>query len=407
MGSQLPFSSRTVTLIGDGMPRILGQVALTVARVQGTEDLNSLFTYTVDLKTPDEQHRLSGPAANLNLAAMQGKELTLEIELDGAGTGLAGHLGAGTREITGIVTQVEGPIPEGHHFVYRLTLRPWLFLATLTSDFKIFQQKTVVEILQDLLADYSFPVENRLDAARYPTREYQVQYGETDFEFFERLTQEWGISYGFEHSGGHHRLVLTDGNGAFRRFASPAYHTLTWRPSSDRADAEHLYDFHVQDRLVSGKWTSNDYDFLKPRADLSVATHDPRDTAHAEGEIYEYPGDHAQPATGNDPWREGDMLARIRMEAIRQHGSRVYGAGNVRAVVPGCTFTLKGFTQTAANREYLVFGTTLELEDVAEASGQGQQWRCEVEFQAQSTAEIFRQFLSAAAIAATAGIAPH
>jgi len=293
MGSQLPFSSRTVTLSGDSLPQILGQVTLTVARVQGTEDLNSLFTYTVDLKTPDELHRLSGPAANLDLAAMQGKELTLEIELDGAGTGLAGHLGAGTREITGIVTQVEGPIPEGRHFVYRLTLRPWLFLATLTSDFKIFQQKAVVEILRDLLADYSFPVENRLDVARYPTREYQVQYGETDFAFFERLTQEWGISYGFEHSGGHHRLVLTDGNGAFRRFASPAYHTLTWRPSSDRADAEHLYDFHVQDRLVSGKWTSADYDFVKPRADLSVATHAPRDTAHAEGEIYEYPGDHA------------------------------------------------------------------------------------------------------------------
>ncbi|MDR3381318.1 type VI secretion system Vgr family protein, partial [Cupriavidus basilensis] len=391
MGNRPPrLSSRTVTLRGDGLPQILGQVALTVARVQGTEGLNSLFTYTVDAKTLDAQHRLSGPAANLDLAAMQGKELTLELELDGTGTGLAGHLGAGTREITGIVTRVEGPMAEGRHFVYRLTLRPWLFLATLTSDFKIFQQKTVVEILQNLLADYSFPVESRLDVARYPTREYQVQSGETDFAFFERLTQEWGISYGFEHSGGHHRLVLTDGNGAFHRFASPAYHTLTWRPSSDRADAEHLYDFHVQDRLVSGKWTSTDYDFGKPRADLSVATHDPRDTAHAEGEIYEYPGDHAQPATGNDPWREGDMLARIRMEAIRQHGSRVHGAGNVRAVVPGCTFTLQGFAQTAANREYVVFGTTLALEDVAEASGQGQQWRCEVEFQAQSTAEIFR-----------------
>ncbi|QQX88024.1 hypothetical protein JJQ59_21675 [Cupriavidus necator] len=149
MGSQLPFSSRTVTLSGDSLPQILGQVTLTVERVHGSEDLNSLFTYTVDLKTPDERYRLSGPAANLNLAAMQGKELTLEIELDGAGTGLAGHLGAGTREITGIVTQVEGPRTEGRHFVYRLTLRPWLFLATLTSDFKIFQQKTVVEILID------------------------------------------------------------------------------------------------------------------------------------------------------------------------------------------------------------------------------------------------------------------
>ncbi|WP_454762698.1 type VI secretion system Vgr family protein [Cupriavidus campinensis] len=391
MGTRPPLlSSRTITLRGDGLPQILGQVALTVARVQGTEGLNRLFTYTVDAKTPGAQSMLSGLAANLDLAAMQGKELTLGIELDGAGTGPAGHLGAGTREITGIVTQVEGPLPEGRQFVYRLTLRPWLFLATLTSDYRIFQQKTVVEILQDLLADYSFPVENRLDVARYPTREYQVQYGETDFEFFERLTQEWGISYGFEHGGGHHRLVLTDGTGAFRRYTSPAYHTLAWRPTSDRADTEHLYDFHVQDRLVSGKWTSNDYDFVKPRADLSVAGHAPRETAHAEGEIYEYPGDHAQPATGNDPWREGDMLSRIRIEAIRQHASRVWGKGNVRAVVPGCTFMLTGFVQNAANREYLVFGTTLVLEDVAEASGQGQQWRCEVEFQAQPTADIFR-----------------
>ncbi|MGT2507565.1 type VI secretion system Vgr family protein [Cupriavidus basilensis] len=391
MGNRQSFlSARTVTLRSDSLPQISGQTALTVARVRGTEGLNDLFTYTIDCRTPDERHARHGPAANLDLQAMLGKALTVEIELEGAGVGLAGNVGAGTREITGIVTQVEGPIPEGHHFIYRLTLRPWLFLATLTSDFKIFQQRTVVEILQDLLADYTFPVENRLDVARYPRREYQGQYDETDFEFFQRLTQEWGLSYFFEHSGGRHRLVLTDGNGGFRRFSSPAYHTLTWRRSADRADAEHLYEFHVQDRLVPGMWTSTDYDFVKPRADLSVATHDPRDTAHAEGEIREYPGDHAQPATGNDPWREGDMISGIRIEAMRQHGSRVHGKGNVRAVVPGCIFTLEGFAQTEANRDYVAFGATLELEEVAEASGQGRQWRCEVEFQAQSTAAIFR-----------------
>ena len=390
MGMPPPSSSRTVKLRGDGLPEILAQVALTVARVQGSEGINDLFTYTVDLKTPDERWGLGGPEANLDLPQMQGQELTLEIELDGSGTGPSGGFGAGEREITGIVTEITGPIPEGRHFLYRLTLRPWLFLASLTTDYKIFQQKTVVEILDELLADYSFPVEKRLDVARYPKREYQVQYGETDYAFFQRLTEEWGISFFFEHSSGRHRLVLSDGNGAFRRVASPAYHTLEWRQSSDRADAEHLYAFHVRDRLVSGRWASTDYDFVKPRADLHVACHDPRDTAHADSEIYAYRGGHAQPATGNDPWKEGDMLARIRMEAIRQHGSRVSGTGNVRAVVPGTTFALKGFAQTAANREYLVFATQLTLEDVGEVSGQGQSWRCEVQFDAQSTAEIFR-----------------
>lgn len=390
MGNCPPsLSSRTVTLRATGLPDALAHAALTVARVQGIEGLNDLFNYAVDLKTPNAQLGL-GSAANLDLQALQGKELTLDIELDGGGIGLTGQVGAGTREITGLVTQLVGPIAQARHFVYRVTLRPWLFLATLTTDYRIFQQRTVVEILDELLADYPFPVDKRLDVARYPKREYQVQYGETDFEFLQRLTQEWGISWFFEHSDGHHRLVLTDGNGAFRRFAHSAYHTLTWLPSSDRTDEEHLHDFHVQDQLVSGRWASGDYDFVKPRADLTVASTDPRTTAHSDAETYVYPGDHAQPATGNDPWKDGDATARIRMEAIRQHGSRVHGAGNVRAVVPGCTFTLKGFAQSAANREYLVHGTVLTLEDVAEASGQGQVWRCEVAFQGQSTAEIFR-----------------
>ncbi|AOY95512.1 hypothetical protein BKK79_27560 [Cupriavidus sp. USMAA2-4] len=395
MSHRLPFlSPRTVTLRSDGLSEILEQATLTVARVTGKESLNDLFSYDIDLKTPDTQWGPGGPAANLDLPSLQGKELTLEIQLEGYGRGLAGNVGAGTREITGIVTQVIGPISEGRHYVYRLTLQPWLFLATLTSDYRLFQQKTVVEILSELLADYIFPVDNRLDVARYPKREYQVQYGETDYAFFKRLTEEWGITFFFAHSERRHRLVLTDGNGAFRRCASPAYHTLLWRPSPDRADAEHLYDFHVHDQLVSGKWCSNDYDFVKPRADLAVATDDPRDTAHAGGEIYRYPGDHAQPATGNDPWREGDMLARIRMEAIRQHGSRVAGAGNVRCIVAGTTFALQGFAQAAANREYLVIATELTLEDVAEASGQGHSWHCVAAFQAQSSTEIFRPDLT-------------
>lgn len=386
----LPFQSpRTITLKGADLPA-LPSGSLTLSSVKGRDGINTLFVYEIELKTPDHQHAWLGPEANLDLKAMQGKELTAEVELDGAGTGLADNVGAGTREITGVVHDVRGPFIVGRQVVYRLTLRPWLWLATLTTDYKIFQQKTVVEILDELLADYNFPVEKRLDMARYPKREYQVQYGETDFAFFKRLTEEWGICWFFEHSEGKHRLVLTDGNGAFRRFASPAYHTLRWYRSADRIDEEHLFDFQIVDKLVSGTWNANDYDFVKPRADLTVGTADPRETAHAHGKLVEWPGTHAQPATDNDPWREGDMLSRIRIESVRQHGSRAKGRGNLRGVVPGCTYKLANHPSAKANREYLVFATTLEIEDVAEASGQGPQWRCEVSFEAQPTSEIFR-----------------
>lgn len=394
MGSRLSTPGlggrRTVTVKGSGLPEVLGQPALTVVRVTGREGLCDLFEYDLELKTADDRNVVFGPGGNVDKEALEGRELTIEIELDGVGTGLTGGLGAGKREITGLVTRIVGPIPEGRHFVYRFVLRPWLWLATLTKDYKIYQQKTVIEILDELLADYSFPAEKRLSLVQYPTREFQVQYGETDFDFFQRLTQEWGIGWFFEHSDGHHRLVLTDGNGAFRRFTSDAYHTIKWYSSADRVDEEHISDFTVVDQLVTGKWRTNDYDFVKPRADLTVKTHQPRETGHRDQEVYEWPGDHAQAATGNDPWQDGHMVARIRMEELRQHGLRAYGRGNLRGVVPGCTFTLARYPEDKANCEYLIFATTLRLEDVPEEAGQRQQWRCEVEFEVQPTSETFR-----------------
>ena len=133
---------------------------------------------------PDERNVLYGPGADLDTNALRGQELTVTIALDGTD--------AGTREISGLVTDIIGPIPVngGRQLKYRLTLRPWLWLATLNRDTRIFQQQTVVEILDTLLDGYIFPVERRLDIARYPKPEYQVQYNESDFEFFQRLTQE-------------------------------------------------------------------------------------------------------------------------------------------------------------------------------------------------------------------------
>ncbi|WP_296229151.1 type VI secretion system Vgr family protein [Ralstonia sp. UBA689] len=386
----LPLSTRTVSVTGNGLPEIMGQPALVFSKLTGTERLCELFQYELELKTPDEQNALFGPAANLDTNALRGQEVTVTIALDGNGTGLEGGFGAGAREITGIVTDIHGPIPDGRQIKYRLTLRPWLWLATRNRDFRIFQQQSVVEILDTLLADYIFPVELRLDVARYPRREYQVQYGESDFEFFQRLTQEWGIAWHIAHRGGKHRLVLTDSNSAFAPFASTAYHNIRWQPSADRIDEEHLHAFELHDRVVSGQWTSSDYDFVKPTADLTVRASDPLDTAHADAEVREWPGDHSQPATGNDPWAEGNQIARLRMEALRQHGRRASGAGNVRAMVPGRTFKLTHFLQDEANREYLILGTQLLIEDVPEASGGSQPWRCEVAFTAQPSNELFR-----------------
>ncbi|CAM3208478.1 type VI secretion system Vgr family protein [Cupriavidus taiwanensis] len=373
--------NRTVSVSSAAIPDLLGQPQLEFVRISGHEGLSELFTYKVDL-------RAVSPAAEQYLAetdpdAMIGREMTVTIELDGMGTGLLGGVGPGHREITGVISDIEHVGGVAENRMYRFTLRPWLWLATQTSDFKPFQKKTVIEILDEVLADYPFSVEKRLDTSVYPKLDWEVQHGETDAHFIQRLTEEYGITYFFEHDGGHHRLILAAESGAYRAFPSEAYRTLPLYPRGFKIDQEHLVRFDPVNRLRTGKVTLNDYDPRKPRADLTTGNSQPRDTSFADFERYEYPGDYIDPAVG-------EMRARIRMEERRSRGRRARGVGALRGVAAGCTYLVSNHSNPAMNREYLVTGATLDLEDVGGESGSGQQFSCRVAFEAHPTDEVFR-----------------
>ncbi|MDN8907607.1 phage late control D family protein, partial [Staphylococcus aureus] len=85
-----------------------------------------------------------------------GRELTVRVELDGMGTGLDGGVGAGSREISGIVDRARYLRAEGRHFVYGLTLRPWLWIASQNRNSRIFENKTDIEVIEEVLSAYNF-----------------------------------------------------------------------------------------------------------------------------------------------------------------------------------------------------------------------------------------------------------
>ncbi|EBG0676952.1 type VI secretion system tip protein VgrG, partial [Salmonella enterica subsp. enterica] len=172
-----------VTVSGSAVPPQM----LLFASLNGSETLGALFTYVVQLKTPDTLNLgYISPAANLPLKPMVGKDLCVNIELDGGGK----------RHISGLVTAARVVGHEGRSVTYELRMEPWVKLLTHTSDYKAFQNKTMVDILDEVLAEYPYPVEKRL-VESYPVRTWQVQYGETDFDFLQRLMQEWGIYWWF------------------------------------------------------------------------------------------------------------------------------------------------------------------------------------------------------------------
>ena len=363
------------------MPSLLGNPALEFKSLDGHEALGELFEYTVRLQTPDSPMLTEVVTANVPIKQLIGKELSVCIELDGKGFGVAARTGAGTREINGLVTSARFLRSEDRRGIYEIVLRPWLVLATHTSDYRIFQNKTPLEIIEEVLADYNFPTEKRI-THRYPQRVFQVQYGETDFEFITRLMQEFGIYYFFEHKDGAHRLVLVDDAGAHKAFESEAYQVISYYPPGHQVDEEHCNEFCNSENLESGQWVTDDFDFTKPRARLRQISKMPRNTGNNTSEFYRWPGDYSDPDEGRD-------LARTRMEATGAPGSRGHGSGNLRAVVTGCTFSLINYPQDAANLEYLVIASTLRLHESAHASGQDG-YVCYADFEVQPAHKIFR-----------------
>ncbi|CAN5875978.1 N/A [soil metagenome] len=412
-------SSRTLEISSPAIPVVLGRPALEPVRLSGHEGVNSLFEYQLLLKTRDALNFAVTDAADFDLDAFIGRELSCSIQLDGMGQFRMGQVGesvdgvgAGTRQINGLITDACLWGEEGRHVQYKLTLRPWLHLATLSTDCKIYQDKSVLQILDELLAEYAFPVDKRL-IDTYPARDYQTQYNESDFEFFSRLCQEWGISYHFEHSDGGHRLVLSDATGAYRQNDSAAYQTIEYHAPGWKTDAEYLHSLVPSTHLTSGRYATRDYDYTRPRADLSTSRKNPRSTGLADSEVYQWHGGpsggacashYAQPRAGNgtvnDPSDEGRHLALLRMEALRTHGSRAEATGNLRGMVPGCTFRLHKHPRQAANIEYLILDTQLLIEDVAQdsqtknaASARKQQWKIEVDLTVHPTTEPLRPAL--------------
>jgi len=70
----------------------------------------------------------------------------------------------------------------------------WLWFLKRTNDCRIFQEQTVVDIIESVFKDNEqTDYELRL-SGNYRKREYTVQYREDDFNFVSRLMEEEGFT---------------------------------------------------------------------------------------------------------------------------------------------------------------------------------------------------------------------
>ena len=319
--------------------------------MEGSEQISRLFEFRV---------RLLSDSPSISAKALLGKDMSIEIDLT------TEDAGSGKRFISGQVTQFTYIGRDGDFSAYQAVLRPWLWHATRRSDFKIFQFKKAPDIIKEVLGKYGFSIEDKL-MGNYREWTYMVQYGESDFNFVSRLMEEEGIFYFFSHSNGSHKLVLADDIGSVSPLPNGPT-TIAYYPNS-RAAHVHSEDFvdgwvYAED-IASGNFEANDYDFEKPKADLTTRQQQPAGHNEDSREQYEWPG-------GYTEYGDGENYARIRIEQQKAQREIAQGEGNARNIAPGYLFTLSKYPRQDQNKEYLIESAHYRFEEnVRRSDGAG------------------------------------
>ena len=322
----------------------LGPDVLLLNEMGGGEELGRLFNYELQLTSLD---------ANIDLNQLLGKPMSVGLQLaDG-----------GERHFHGIVARCSQNIDQGQFASYQVTLRPWLWLLSRTSDCRIFQNLSIPQIIKQVFRDLGFS--DFEDALSRPYREWEycVQYRETSFDFVSRLMEQEGIYYFFRHEQDRHVLVLADAYGAHTTV--PGYASIPYYPKDEQQrERDHMHNWHLAHEVQPGSLELNDYDFQRPSASIDVRSAMPRPHTAGDYPLYDYPGTYVQS-------EDGEHYARTRIEALQALHEQIEFSGNARGLGSGHLFSLTGFSRQDQNREYLIVGCRYYIVQESLESGGG------------------------------------
>lgn len=263
------------------------------------------------------------------------------------------------RPFHGHVSAIEMAGANGGYARYHLTVEPWSAFLAHGRDSRIFQDMTVFDILDTVFAAYQGKGRGTLtpawrfdilDRAIYPKRSITTQYQESDLAFAERLMHEEGLFHYFEHASDRHTMVIADHNGSFKPNpqASIAY---TQPGATMRQDSMDRWRTELRMQTNQIELSSWDYRALDTRPVTAAGAHDADRTPLISRDA---PGAYAYQSR-----EQGQRIADNQLKALEAAREIHIGAGTVRTLAPGTTFTLTGQAQLdqasdADQRSFLV-----------------------------------------------------
>ncbi len=305
-----------------GIRTTLGPDVLLLTSFSGHEEISRLFNFQLEMLSEED---------SIAAKDILGKRVTFHVlQADGE-----------PRHFNGFVNRFSAGSREGGLRRYEAEVVPWLWFLTRTADCRIFQEKSIPQIIEKIFSDLGFSdYETSEIKGTHEPWEYCVQYRETDFNFVARLMEQEGIFYYFRHEDDKHTLVLADQKGAYKDCPENEVEyegSYGSRPTADRITQwEHKYEF------TPGKWSQTDYNFIDHPARGETTPSKLLMTGEAtvvdldnidKYEIYDYPGEYPDKDRGR-------TYTKIRIEEEEVAHDTVEASSTCRTFTPGGKFKI-------------------------------------------------------------------
>ncbi len=326
----------------------LGKDVLLLDSFSGTEAISQLFHFKIGMYAEDP--------TKVAFDKLLGQKVTIALQ------------GATVRYFNGIVSRLsqgqraKSLSDDAIMLRFEAEIVPQFWLLTKNAQSRIFQQKTVSDILKLVLKGLDVKYEIQ---GTFEPRDYCVQYRETDFDFASRLMEEEGIYYFFKHSDGGHQMVLA--NTPQSHADVPGTLPIKFEEIHGAArDDERISDWIKSQEIRTVKQTLRDHCFELPDDNLEAVepindavsagtvSHKFKVGANASLENYDFPGRYAQRFDGIDPggspqtsnlqkiFQDNTRTARIRIQEEAAPGLFIEAQSDCRLLTTGFKFTLAG-----------------------------------------------------------------
>ena len=346
----------------------LGRDVLLIDRLQAEEGLSRLFRYSLDIlqeeTTEGMRPKLVEPSEVL------GQPMSIQV-------GPTDERPDVYRYFHGICVNFTQGSRDERFTYYRAELVPAVWMLTQITRSRIFQQKSVPDILRTVFQEFSPKFEIQ---GKYEPRNYCVQYRESDWDFASRLMEEEGIFYFFEHKESDHTMIIADTGQSHPDCPHQSTLPFTTDISELGEDwAGGIFTWQVDSRLRTGKYTTWDHNFQLPdksleATELSCFTVGP----NQQLEVYDFPGEYAKRFDGIDPgggeqagelnkiFDDRQRTVRLRQQEIDVEYKNIYASGDAFSLTAGYKFTLSKHPNSANNAAHIILSLNVDVTQTPE-----------------------------------------